>query len=305
MILGPIVLAVVANSMLYGTCVIQWYNYYTSRYKDPWHIRFLVYWVTILDTFHTGSTIYLLWDLTVSNFGNPAIFTDIPWPFSATPIFIVLASVPIQHFLAWRIKGLSHSWALFCVISVFSLAQGSCGFAGGVLATSLSDPADFNRLLGFADSWVSIAVFTDILITLLLLYFLRRSKTGFKKTDSIISRLIRTAIETSAVGAVFCVVDLIVFVTRTETNLHYFFALPQGRIYTNTLMMTLNSRLSLRHEMNSTDPQSFNISSATGRFKHTEVSIAVSQDIQMDRMQNSNQEPDSFYGDDHKIGKVV
>jgi hypothetical protein len=243
----------------------------------------------------------MLWEFTVPNFGNYNIFADVPWPFSATPIFIVLASVPIQHFLAWRIKGLAHSWILFGLISILSLAQGACGFAGGVLALSLSDPADFHKLLGVADSWVSIAVFTDILITLLLLFFLRRSKTGFKKTDSIISRLIRTAIETSAVGALFCLVDVIVFTTKTNTNLHYFFALPQGRIYTNTLMMTLNSRLSLRNEMNSTDPQSFNVSSATGRFKPTEVSIAISQEIQMDKVLTSSQEPDSLYGDERKI----
>ena len=58
-ILGPIVLAVTINvspspfldrvfspkltlrkkSMLYGTCVVQWYNYYTSGYNDPLSTR--------------------------------------------------------------------------------------------------------------------------------------------------------------------------------------------------------------------------------------------------------------------------
>jgi len=307
-ILGPIVLAVVANAALYGTCVIQWYSYFTSGYKDPWHTRLLVFWVVILDTFHTGSTIYMLWEFTVPNFGNPNIFADVPWPFPTTPIFIVLASVPIQHFLAWRIKGLCHSWAVFAVISVLSLAQGACGFAGGVLAIVSSDPASFKKLLGLADSWVSIAVFTDVLITGCLLLFLSRSKTGFKKTDSIIARLIRTAIETSAFGALFCIVDVIAFTTKPETNLHFFFALPQARIYTNTLMMTLNSRISLRKEMNSTNANSFNVSSDIGRFKHTEVSVAVSQDIQLDKMSES--EPDYTsdkprFRDDRKIATVA
>jgi hypothetical protein len=189
-------------------------------------------------------------------------------------------------------------------VSALSLAQGACGFAGGVLANIISNPVDFVRLGGVADAWLSIAVFTDILITLLLLYYLQRSKTGFKKTDSIISSLIRTAIETAAIGAIFCVVDLVVFTARSDTNLHFFFALPQPGIYTNTLMMTLNSRLSLRNEMNSGDPQSFNITTAS-RFKPTEVSIAVSQDVRMDIVGSSAQDPDSIYDDERKAGDVA
>lgn len=45
------------------------------------------------------------------------------------------ASVPVQIFLAYRIKGLSRSWHLFAGLVTLSLAQGACGFAGGVLAT--------------------------------------------------------------------------------------------------------------------------------------------------------------------------
>jgi len=246
----------------------------------------------------------MLWVFTVQNFGTDGIFSSVPWPLPTTAVTIVLCSVPIQHFLAWRIKGLSRSWALFCVVSVLSLAQGACGFAGGVLANIIANPVDFVQLSGIADAWLSIAMFTDILITLLLLFYLQRSKTGFKKTDSIISSLIRTAIETAAFGAVFCMVDLIVFTAKSETYLHFFFAMPQPGIYTNTLMMTLNSRLNLRREMNATDPQSFNISTAS-RFKATEVSIAVSRDIRTDMVGSSTQEPDSLYEDDHKTGTVV
>jgi len=229
----------------------------------------------------------------------------VPWPYPTTVIFIVLASVPIQHFLAWRIKSFSRSWPLFALISFFSVAQGVCGFTGGVLATISADPA--HRSLGpIADAWVSIGVFTDVLITALLLFFLQRSKTGFKHTDSIIERLIRISVETAAIGLFVCIIDVVVFTTKTNTNLHFLFALPQPRIYTNTLMMTLNSRKSLREEMASNNVQLS--SNDVGRFRPTEVNIAVSQDIQMDKIQtssiNSTTSPGSFYNDDLKIRVV-
>jgi hypothetical protein len=237
LILGPIVLAVVFNGAVYGTCIIQWYNYYTAGYRDPWYTRLLVAWIFFLDTFHTCAATYMLWEFVVPNFGKPEIFVHLPWPFPTTPIFICLASVPVQIFLAYRIKGLSHSWLLFVVIASFALAQGACGFAGGVLATINPNPSHFSALLPLANCWISLAVFVDVSITVSLFYFLRRSKTGFKRTDNVIERLIRTAIETCSIGAIFCIIDVIVFTTRINTNLHFFFALPQGRIYTNTLMM--------------------------------------------------------------------
>jgi len=223
LILGPIVLAVVFNGALYGTCVCQWYNYYTSGYKDPWYTRLLVAWVVFLDTFHTAAATYMLWEFVVPNFGKSEIFVHLPWPYPTTPIFICLASVPIQIFLAYRIKGLSRSWLLFLGLAALSLAQGACGIAGGILATINPDPAHFTALLPLAESWISIAVFVDVAVTLSLFYFLRRSKTGFKRTDNVIERLIRTAIETASVGAIFCIIDVIVFTTRIDTNLHFFF----------------------------------------------------------------------------------
>jgi len=306
LILGPIVLAVVFNGAVYGTCIIQWYNYYTSGYKDPWYTRLLVAWVFFLDTFHTSAATYMLWEFVVPNFGKPEILVNMPWPYPTTPIFICLASVPVQIFLAYRIKGLYHSWPLFIGLATLSLAQGACGFAGGVLATIDPDPTHFTALIPLAESWISIAVFVDVAITLSLFYFLRRSKTGFRRTDNIIERLIRTAIETCSIGAIFCIIDVIVFTTRINTNLHFFFALPQGRIYTNTLMMTLNSRATLRDEMNSTNVHSFNVtgSGSGGGRRKTEVSIGITQSIQMDKIQSVHGNDQESY-DERKIVTVA
>jgi len=188
----------------------------------------------------------------------------------------------------------------------FALIVGFLGIAGGILATINPDPVHFAALLPLANSWISIAVFVDVAITLSLFYFLRKSKTGFKRTDNVIERLIRTAIETASIGAIFCIIDVIVFTTRIETNLHFFFALPQGRIYTNTLMMTLNSRANLREEMNSSGVHSFNVtgSGSGGMRRKTEVSIGITQSIQMDRIPSTNGNDQESY-DERKIATVA
>jgi len=234
------------------------------------------------------ATTYMLWEFTVDNFGKYEIYRAPPWTFSTTPIFIALASVPIQHFLAWRIKNLSHRWLWFFIASALSLGQGTCAFVGGVFATTTSS-SNLSSLIPIAESWISTAVVTDVFIALLLLYYLRQGKTGYQTSvDHVIERLIITVIETCSVGAIVCIVDIIVFTTRPHTNLHFLFALPQGRIYTNTLMVTLNARASLREEMRTTRFEGVELPGNMSKLKSSGFSIGIPHsepsDIEIDQI---------------------
>jgi len=66
-----------------------------------------------------------------------------------------------------------------------------------------------------------------------LSFVLARSRTGFRRTDTIINRLIRGAIQTGLFASIFALADLFSFVLHRNTNLYAMFAYPIGRIYTN------------------------------------------------------------------------
>ncbi|THH17028.1 hypothetical protein EW146_g3708 [Bondarzewia mesenterica] len=296
LILGPVVVSVTTNVFLYGICVIQWATYYTSGFKDKKLIQILVAWVMLLDTFHTAATVYMLWDYVVTNFNNSAFLDAAPWPFPSTPIVTSFASVPIQIFLAWRIKQFSKSWLLFCIIAVCSLAEGSMGCVSAIGALLKPNINDFARLIPLVDSWLALAVFTDFSITALLFHYLNKSRTGLRM-------LLRWLNVTSQI------MDLITFTTLQRTNFHLLFALllePMGRIYTNTLMSTLNERALLRDQLSAIGTTSFNV--PTGRFNHlraapiktTQVNIAVEQEIAMDAYPKSkvnSGDTEDGYGD--------
>ena len=98
-----------------------------------------------------------------------------------------------------------------------------------------------------------------------MIFVLSRSRTGFRKTDTIINRLIRGAIQTGLFASIFALADLFSFVLHGDTNLYAMFAFPIGRIYTNvspfdkkgntgivnrdqqTLLDTLNARIDLKN----------------------------------------------------------
>lgn len=66
-----------------------------------------------------------------------------------------------------------------------------------------------------------------------LSFVLSRSKTGFRRTDTILNRLIRGAVQTGLFVSIFALGDLFSFLLHRNTNLYAMFAYPMGRIYTN------------------------------------------------------------------------
>ncbi|TFK35171.1 hypothetical protein BDQ12DRAFT_612199 [Crucibulum laeve] len=230
--LGPLVIAVVLNSFLYGVCVLQFSTYWASDSKDNITIRSLVAWVFLLDTFHSCSLVYMLWVYVVDNFNNPNFLTRVLWPFSTTPIVTTLTSFPIQVYLSWRIKGFSGSIRVFIYLMVLAFAQTALGFACSISAIPLKDITTYRKLIPFVDAWQVLTVACDVSITVLLSWYLSKSRTGIKRSDNVIARVIQTSIETAAFGAFFCIMDLITFTSLLQTNLHVIFAFPMGRIYT-------------------------------------------------------------------------
>ncbi|KAF9035210.1 hypothetical protein BJ165DRAFT_1510820 [Panaeolus papilionaceus] len=248
-IVGPLVVGVIFNSFLYGICLLQFTRYWMYQTDDKPLTKCLVAWTFLLDTFHTCALIYMLWVYVVDHFNDTAFLAHILWPFSATPIVTTLTSFPIQIYLSWRIRQFADSVRVFAGLFAISAAQASLGIACSLLAFQTPVVTSYHKLIPIVDSWQVVAVLADGSITVLLWWHLNKSRTGGRNSDNVITRVIRSSIETAAFGAFFCIMDLITFTTLQDTNFHVIFAFPMGRIYTNTLLMTLNSRKSLREEL--------------------------------------------------------
>ncbi|KAJ7864375.1 hypothetical protein B0H13DRAFT_2353696 [Mycena leptocephala] len=68
-------------------------------------------------------------------------------------------------------------------------------------------------------------------------------------TDNLITSLITQFIETASFSTLNSIMDLIIVTVLQTTNFHFVFALLSGRVYTNTLLATLNSREKMREDM--------------------------------------------------------
>ena len=98
--------------------------------------------------------------------------------------------------------------------------------------------SELPRIIPVATAWLSLQVVADTFITSAMVIVFARSRTGSRKTDTIVNRLIRGAIQTGLFAGIFSMGDLIMFVVFPNTNLCGMFAIPLGRIYTNVSVLS-------------------------------------------------------------------
>jgi len=102
----------------------------------------------------------------------------------------------------------------------------------------------------------ALAAAGDVLIALVLCTMLQRSRTGFRRTDTMINKLMLFTINTGLLTSLCAVASLISIVAAPSTFIYIAFYFTLGRLYSNSLMATLNARKSIRGE----DPEAITLS---------------------------------------------
>ncbi|KAJ6459743.1 hypothetical protein C8R47DRAFT_1243442, partial [Mycena vitilis] len=164
------------------------------------------------------------------------------------------------NLLHFRVFQLTQSKPLAIVLGALSTGGFVSGCIAGVKSGIIKKVADFGEIIplvtciplslcsvfivtNYPAGWLTLLTSVDLLITGILIYVLSRSKTGFRRTDTIINRLIRGAIQTGLFASMFALADLFSFIFAPNTSFYAMFAFPIGRIYTTTLLNTLNARV--------------------------------------------------------------
>ncbi|KAJ1303214.1 hypothetical protein OPQ81_011413 [Rhizoctonia solani] len=239
--LGPILLGTIVNIWLYGIMVTQTMVYYVSFPRDHRWIKMLVAYMFIVDTLNSVFDVGLVWKYTITLFGDYERIQVSSWWFNVEPMMTVMISSSTQVFFAWRIAKLTGQVWMGWAIAFSALIQFLAGTATSVGTFMLREFARFHELIVPVIIWLVLSAVTDVVITCVLSWYLHTHRTGFSKTDDVITRLVRLTVQTGLITTVWATTDLIVYLCFSN-NLHVFFQLPLCKLYTNSLMSTLNSR---------------------------------------------------------------
>ncbi|KAF7300948.1 hypothetical protein MIND_00657800 [Mycena indigotica] len=242
---GPMLIGVFVNMILYGVLLTQILTYYTVYKADALWMRVFVGFLFFVETANTALDMYMMYQPLILEYGQKPVF--FPDAFMTEPLIIVLVSMPIQLFFAWRIYQLTKSVWVPILIVLLGLAS----FAGGVWTTVmirvLRKFAKKPLLHAPALLWFLTSCVADVLITISLVLTLSKKKTGFSATDSVVDKIIRATIQTGLITAVFSIMDVICFMVFPHYAINFVWDLALSKLYTNCLLSTLNAR----HKLNS------------------------------------------------------
>jgi len=249
--LGPLILGVILNTYLYGVVTFQYASYWTTTFNDPLWIKGTVAGLFVLDTTHTCSLIWMAWVYAVENFANPMGLAESVWPYPLSIGMTCVTALVTQLFIAYRTFRLTQHLPLFAASAVIALVTFGLGLTSCVKAFQTTQYMLLVKLKPFFAAWLCMEMVTDVIISASLVYTLWRSRTGFAKSDTVIRRLVRAAVQTGSFAGTFALLTAILFLGKPRTQFFCIPGLAISRVYTYTLMDTVLCRGELRDMMDS------------------------------------------------------
>ncbi|KAI0647778.1 hypothetical protein C8Q79DRAFT_951904 [Trametes meyenii] len=244
---GPIFIGAVFNILLYGIMITQTYLYYQTGKRDRLWMKLFVLLLFTADTVNCAFDIAFLYIPLINNFGNDRALTVATWVFATDPVMTGIIAFLVQSFFAWRVKVLTQNYFAVIVILVSSFAQLCGGLGTSIAVGKIPEFVQFQKFQAIVIVWLAFSAVADTIITASLVWHLRRHKTGMPVTDDIVNRIIRLTVQTGLITALCAIIDLVLFLV-TPTGLHLIFNLPLSKLYTNSLMSSLNSRQGWKYD---------------------------------------------------------
>ncbi|KAF7982623.1 hypothetical protein HWV62_27041 [Athelia sp. TMB] len=324
--MGATLIGVIVAAALWGVACVQVYVYYSTYPKDPWHLKTLVAAVLISDTVHQILISHSIYTYLVTNFGNDVELGNIVWSILVEVLFSGITGLLVQSFLAFRVYKFSNrnvyitGLVALLVIGEFSkhpafiyqtsfeddvgLQSPSCVSLSEsiphipmltdlrsdytIKAFHIKTYVALTALKGPSMTINAIGAAGDVLIALVLCTMLQKSRTGFKRSDTMITKLvillrpvqqrnlnylqILFSVNTGLLTSICAVASLVSILAAPTTFIYIAFFF--NMVYSNTLMATLNARRAIRTGGTSDEVMSISLNGARSAIAMTPSATA-------------------------------
>ncbi|KAK0245234.1 hypothetical protein EDD85DRAFT_11095 [Armillaria nabsnona] len=241
---GPLLLGYMWGFCLYGVLLVQFYLYYLQC-NNRREVKIFVWLLFVVETTFAAFSNIAAWNTFSKDWGNTDALYGIDW--SGKPLmplngFIALMA---QSFYVWRIWKLTRNYWTCIIIECIAVMQCTVAFYVGIAAVSrkgvIQDLRSENPMISL---WLVSSAACDLMITASIVCVLWRARAHLKirSTSKVVTKLIRYTIETGLITSLVVILQLILWLTFSQYNFHFICFLTVGKLYSNTLLATLNSR---------------------------------------------------------------
>ncbi|KAJ7132227.1 hypothetical protein C8R44DRAFT_773407 [Mycena epipterygia] len=244
----PLMIGALLSPPLYGIGLAQALYYYRSFPKDAIYVKAVVGILLVLDTAHLACHMKSMneWFLVQLMTPNLPLLFCISLFFAYTTIFIV------QCAYAARVWILSKKNLLITTLVVL-LAMGQlAGGLGQAISTIISKSPQVSHtspvfaIAGKIELSCSLAC--DFAITGAMVYFLRTSNSGsgIQRTSEVVNKIIVYSISVGLFTSVGTVINIALWLGMPQNFDFIILHLILSKLYFNSLLVMLNSRVKLR-----------------------------------------------------------
>lgn len=254
---------------LWGVTCVQSYTFLTSNFKDQSKFKLLVVFLWVLDTFDSCLNGHLLYFYMVSNYLNPLALLTPVWSVIIHVAITSISNFIIRSLFAFRVYRLSRgnipATAWIMAISMTDLVT---GIVISAKAFSVSTYADLDRISSLMYLSFAAGTGSDVSVAICLCYLLHKSRTGFRKTDTIINVLMQYTVNTGLIVAIDAAAGMLTYIFMPHNLIFLGFYLLLSKLYLNSYLASLNAREFLREKIE--EPVSLNLTDISARFTRTQ-----------------------------------
>lgn len=256
------------QQLFLGVFCVQVYDYWRIFPNDTVFNRITVAFLTVL-TILQGTMDYInLYRNTVTYYGVFAKFDEEDWSlWWEIGVTAIIGSVAQVFFLERCYSATKNKIVLAVVGTVIATSLGF-GIASSIKFQQIINLSAVPNIPVPIVGWLTATAVLDVAISAILIYSLMRVKTPFRKTEAVITRIIRVTMETSSITASIAVINLVLYQALPGKAYHLLPQLVMGKMYAISVMVTLSSRKDLQNIMSSPPTTSF-YESTRGRAQTT------------------------------------
>ncbi|KAL5514828.1 hypothetical protein ACEPAG_2144 [Sanghuangporus baumii] len=236
------------STALWGVGCLQLYYYYDKFWAmDPHWLKIYIFILWMIDTVQQALRLEVSYMFFVKGIADPTLLKHLPKTFAWGGILVAIVDVMVQFLFVRRAWHLSNkSRLLSAVLSLFVLGQFAATMIYSARLYSFSQLEQVKTAVHVELAMNCIMAFTDMMLALVLIYLLRTGRSGIKRTDSIVNRLIIYTVGSGLVMALCMIAALIAAQAAPNSFIYLVIDESLPKLYFNCLLASFNSRESLR-----------------------------------------------------------
>ncbi|KLO12211.1 hypothetical protein SCHPADRAFT_905326 [Schizopora paradoxa] len=241
---GPLLLGYLFNWGLFGVLSVQVYYYHLAFSRDHRWTKITVAGVYILELAQTILVTHDAFDTYAIHFGDISALDNVGLLPLSVPIFSGLVSCVVQLHYGNMLRVLSGSRLLGLAVASLSILQCIAAIVMGAQIFHINELSALSMKFSPSPTvWLVGSAACDLIIAFGMTFILLRKDTKLPATHALITKLVRIIVETGCLTAVTATVQLILSICIRDKPYFLCLALALAKVYSNSLLAILNSRI--------------------------------------------------------------